>query len=158
MGIGLQRKTQIGIPWRVALSLTARDWVLRSSIIWHRENRLPEHVEDRPSRSYEYVFMLAKERRYHFDKQPLISQKIEEDMWTIAAKPRRHNGLDTAPFPDELVNRCLKIGCAPGGLVLDPFVGGGTTARVALTLGHSAIGIDLNKAFCKYAADQLRSL
>ena len=158
MGIGLQRKTQIGIPWRVALSLNSQGWVLRSSIIWHRENRLPEHVKDRPSRSYEYVFMLAKNRRYYFDKQPLISQKVEEDMWTIAAKPRSTNGLDTAPFPDELVLRCLEIGCIPGGLVLDPFVGGGTTTRVALELGHPAIGIDLNESFCEYAADQLGSL
>jgi DNA modification methylase len=158
MGIGLQRKSIIGIPWRVALGMAARGWVLRSAIIWHRENCLPEAVSDRPSRSYEYVFMLAKSRKYYFNKKPLIEQKVEEDMWTIPARPKIGNGLDTAPFPDELVRRCLQIGCPPNGLVLDPFVGSGTTARVALSMGHSAIGIDLKREFALYAAGQLRAL
>lgn len=51
LGIGLQRKSIIGIPWRVAIELSTSGWVLRSPIIWHRECRLPEHVRDRPSRS-----------------------------------------------------------------------------------------------------------
>jgi DNA modification methylase len=158
LGIGLQRKSMIGIPWRVAIELATRGWVVRSSIIWHRENCLPEAVSDRPSRSYEYVFMLAKSRRYYFNKKKLIDQKIEEDMWTIPARPRNGTGLDTAPFPDELVRRCLQIGCRPKGTVLDPFVGSGTTARVAVTMGHSAIGIDLNREFALYSSRQLRAL
>ncbi len=157
MGIGLSRKSLIGIPWRVAISLVASGWTLRSPIIWHRENRLPEPVRDRPSRSYEYVFMFSKDRYYYFNKQPLIDQKVEEDMWTIAARPKNNGRLDTAPYPDLLVRRCLEIGCKPSGLVLDPFLGGGTTIRVALELGHPAVGIDLNTNFCEYAASQLRS-
>lgn len=158
LGIGLQRKSIIGIPWRVAIEMSARGWVLRSTIIWHRENCLPEAVSDRPSRSYEYVFMFAKDRRYYFDKETLISQKIEEDMWTIPARPRSGNGLDTAPYPDELVKRCLQIGCRPKGVVLDPFVGSGTTARVALSMGHSTIGVDLKREFAVYAVRQLQAL
>jgi len=158
LGIGLSRKSLIGIPWRVAIKLATSGWVLRSSIIWHRESRLPEPVKDRPSRSYEYVFMFSRDRYYYFNKQPLIDQKVEEDMWTIAARPRNNDGLDTAPYPDLLVRRCLEIGCKPGGLVLDPFLGGGTTVRVASGLGHPAVGIDLNVDFCEYAAAQLRSL
>ncbi len=155
LGIGLQRKSIIGIPWRVAIEMSVRGWVLRSSIIWHRENCLPEAVSDRPSRSYEYVFMFAKDRRYYFNKQPLIEKKIEEDMWTIPARPRTGNGLDTAPYPEELVRRCLQIGCPPRGVVLDPFLGSGTTMRVALSLGHSAIGIDLKREFALYAVGQV---
>jgi DNA modification methylase len=155
LGIGVQRKSIIGIPWRVAIEMTTRGWVLRSPIIWHRERCLPESVADRASRSYENLFMFAKSRRYYFNKQPLIEQKVEEDMWTIAARPKASNGLDTAPYPDELVQRCLQIGCLPGGVVLDPFLGSGTTARVALAMGHHAIGIDLNREFCLYSANQL---
>jgi DNA modification methylase len=157
MDIDIQRKSVIGIPWRVAIEMTSRKWVLRSPIIWHRENCLPEHVKDRPSRSYEYVFMFAKDRRYFFDKKPLIDKKVEEDMWTITARPK-NGGLDTAPFPDELVQRCLEIGCEPGGVVLDPFLGSGTTVRVALSMGFSAIGIELNREFCLYSVDQLEAL
>ncbi|MFO1351006.1 MAG: site-specific DNA-methyltransferase [Gammaproteobacteria bacterium] len=158
LGIGLQRKSIIGIPWRVAIEMAARGWVLRSPIIWHRENCLPEAAKDRPSRSYEYVFMFVKSRQYHFDKQPLIDQKVEEDMWTIAARPKTGNGLDTAPYPDELVTRCLQIGCPSGGVVLDPFLGSGTTTRVAVSKGYPAIGIDLKREFCLYSVNQLRTL
>ncbi len=155
LGIGLQRKSLIGIPWRVALHLTSVGWVLRSSVIWHRKNRLPEFVRDRPSRSYEYVFILAKNRRYYFNKQALIDKKIEEDLWTIAAKPKSTNGLDTAPFPDELVERCLEVGCPEGGTVLDPFAGSGTTIRVALATGRSGVGIELNPEFCRHTVSSL---
>ena len=155
MGIGLQRKSLIGIPWRLATSFMESGWVLRSAIIWHRLNRLPEHVQDRPGRSYDYVFLLAQSRKYYFNKQALVDKKIEEDMWTIPAQPKPSGGLDTAPFPDELVKRCLEVGCPKNGIVLDPFVGSGTTVRVANEIEMSGLGIDLNRDFCVYAANSL---
>lgn len=156
MGIGLRRKSLIGIPWRLAISFMESGWVLRTSIIWHRINRLPEHVRDRPGRSYEYVFLLAKSRQYHFNKQALVDRKIEEDMWTIPAQPKPSGGLDTAPFPDELVRRCLEAGCPTDGIVLDPFLGSGTTIRVANEMSMSALGVDLNRDFCDYAVNSMR--
>jgi len=102
--------------------------------------------------------MFAKDRHYKFNKQPLVDQHIEQDMWTIPARPRATNGIDTAPYPDELVRRCLEIGCPAGGTVFDPFSGSGTTLRVALEMGHAAIGIDLKREFCLYSAKQLRAL
>jgi len=157
LGIGLQPKTIIGIPWRVAIEMTMRGWVLRSPIIWHRKHCLPESVKDRPRRSYEYVFMLAKNRRYYFNRS-MLEKEEEEDMWTIAARPKPTNGIYTAPFPDELVQRCLDIGCPADGVVLDPFAGGGTTLRVALQSGISATGIDLNPEFCSYMVNTLCGL
>lgn len=157
LGIGLQRKSLIGIPWRVGVALMEREWVLRSTIIWHRENCLPEPVRDRPSRSYEYILMFANDRRYFFDKRSLVDQKIDEDMWTVAARPKSSK-LKTAPFPDELVRRCLQIGCKRRGTVLDPFSGTGTTVRVALLEGFDAVGIDLNREFCEHAVRQLERL
>ena len=141
---------------RVALALAENGWVLRSAIIWHRTNGLREFVRDRPYRTYEYVFMLVRNRRYHFAKNAL-PDRIEEDMWTIPAQPRSSAGLSTAPFPDELVQRCLKIGCPAGGMVLGPFVGSGTTVRVALDTGRSGIGIDLNGTFCRHAVRMLEA-
>ena len=156
LGLGLQRKSLIGIPWRVALALAEDGWVLRSAIIWHRTKGLREFVRDRPCRTYEYVFMLARNRRYHFAKNELPNN-IEEDLWTIQAQPRSNGGLSTAPFPDELVKRCLRIGCPAGGVVLDPFVGSGTAVRVALDTGRSGIGIDLNGTFCRHAVRTLQA-
>lgn len=157
LGIGLKPKTIIGIPWRVAIEMTTRDWVLRSPIIWHREHCLPESVKDRPRRSYEYVFMFTKNRKYYFNREALENEGVE-DMWTIAARPKPTNDISTAPFPDELVQRCLDIGCSADGSVLDPFAGGGTTLRVALQSGRAAAGIDLNPSFCKYMVNTLSDL
>jgi DNA modification methylase len=157
LGIGLRPKTIIGVPWRVAIEMMRRSWVLRSPIIWYRKHALPEAVKDRPRRSYEHVFMFVRSKKYFFDREALVDSE-QEDMWTIVARPKPTNGLDTAPFPDELVARCLHLGCPPGGTVLDPFAGSGTTLRVALESGMPAVGIELNDRFCQYMRETLSKM
>ena len=158
LGIGLKRKSVIGIPWRVATAMCEKNWVLRSPIIWHRTKSLPEPVRDRPARGYEYVFLFVKDRNYFFDKSKLPSDGGAEDVWSIPARPKQNGAKQTAPFPDELVEQCLAVGCPPYGVVLDPFCGSGTTMRIALRDGHPAIGIELNETFCKYILSDLRRL
>lgn len=160
LGINLQRKSAIGIPWRVAIKMCEAKWILRSPIIWHKQKGLPEAVLDRPRRSYEMVFMFVKQRKYFFNRAPLIEQEYDEDVWTIPPKTKStgNGSLDTAPYPEELVERCLRIGCPQKGLVLDPFSGSGTTMRVAIASNHSAVGVELNAEFCEYTASNLREL
>jgi DNA modification methylase len=64
---GLKPKDLVGIPWRVAFALQADGWYLRSDIIWSKPNPMPESVTDRPTKSHEYLFLLAKSPRYFFD-------------------------------------------------------------------------------------------
>ena len=149
LGIGLQRKSTIGIPWRVAIEMCRNDWVLRSPIIWHRKSALKEPVRDRPARSYEYIFFFVKSRFYYFDKSKLPIDGAE-DLWSIPVRTKLNGAKETAPFPDELVEQCLDVGCRPGGTVLDPFSGSGTTMRVALKRGHPTVGVELSQAFCDY--------
>ena len=158
LGIGLQRKSIIGVPWRVAIKMCEQDWVLRSPIIWHRLKSLPEPVRDRPARGYEYVFLFAKSRHYFFNKAGLPDNGGSEDVWNIPARAKLNGARETAPFPDELVEQCLAVGCPPGGVVLDPFCGSGTTMRVALQEGHSAVGIELSESFCEHIREDLRGL
>ena len=158
LGIGIRPKSVIGLPWRVALEMCQRKWVLRSAVIWHRKHALTESVRDRPRRSYENIFMFAKGRNYFFNREALRDVEVEEDVWTISARPKATNGIDTAPFPDELVERCLDLGCPARGNVLDPFAGSGTTIRVAVKTGRPATGVDLHPDFCNYMLDQLRCL
>ena len=68
-GEGLKPKDLVGIPWRVALALQGAGWWLRSDIIWHKTNPMPESVRDRPTKSHEYLFLLAKSSRYYFDQE-----------------------------------------------------------------------------------------
>lgn len=74
---GLKPKDLIGIPWRVAFALQADGWWLRSSIIWHKPNPMPESVTDRPTSAHEHIFLLAKGERYFYDgeaiKDPAVS-------------------------------------------------------------------------------------
>jgi len=64
---GLKAKDLVGIPWRVAFALQADGWYLRSDIIWAKPNAMPESVRDRPTKSHEHVFLLAKQARYFYD-------------------------------------------------------------------------------------------
>jgi len=64
---GLKTKNLVGIPWRVGFALQADGWWLRSDIIWHKPNPMPESVTDRPTRSHEYIFLLSKSAKYYYD-------------------------------------------------------------------------------------------
>ena len=68
---GLPAKSLIGIPWRVAFALQDDGWILRSDIIWHKPNSMPESVADRPTKSHEYLFLLTKRGRYYYDAQAI---------------------------------------------------------------------------------------
>ena len=63
----IKPKDMIGIPWMLAFSLRESGWYLRSDIVWHKTNCLPESVKDRPGKSYEHIFLLAKSPKYYFD-------------------------------------------------------------------------------------------
>src|SRR5690606_23836139 len=64
---GLKPKDLIGIPWMVAFALRADGWYLRQDIIWSKPNPMPESVRDRCTKAHEYIFMLSKGPRYHYD-------------------------------------------------------------------------------------------
>jgi DNA modification methylase len=64
---GLKQKDLAGIPWRVAFALRDNGWYLRSDIIWHKPNVMPESVRDRPTKSHEYLFLFAKSDQYFYD-------------------------------------------------------------------------------------------
>ncbi|MDQ3254951.1 MAG: site-specific DNA-methyltransferase [Acidobacteriota bacterium] len=155
-GLGVPRKTAIGIPWRVAIEMIARGWTLRSPIVWRREANIPEPTaKDRPWRTYEMVFMFSKTPRYFFSREQLNN---EEDIWTISDRPKNTKGIHAAAFPEQLVKKCLDVGCREGGSVLDPFAGSGTTLRVALRSDRPAIGIDLNESYCDHMVRELNKL
>lgn len=81
-GSGLKQKDLIGIPWRVAFALQDAGWYLRSDIVWHKPNPMPESVTDRPTRSHEYIFLLSKSPKYYYDaaaiREPASSSLIKQ--------------------------------------------------------------------------------
>jgi DNA modification methylase len=72
----LKPKDLIGIPWRVAFALQADGWYLRQDIIWSKPNPMPESVQDRCTKAHEYVFLLSKSPRYHYDADAIAEPAI----------------------------------------------------------------------------------
>lgn len=149
----LKNKDLIGIPWRIAIALQADGWFLRQDIIWHKPNHMPESVTDRCVRSYEHIFLLSKSARYRFDRSALPRRC--PDMWAINTSTFR--GGHYATMPVEVAERCIRagVGADKTGVVLDPFLGSGTTAVAAKRCGCEWIGIELSKRFVAIAEQRI---
>lgn len=104
--IGLKPKDLVGIPWRVAFALQADGWYLRSDIIWHKPNPMPESVTDRPTKSHEYIFLLAKSQKYYFDNES-VGSPIQED--TAERYKSGWNGDGMRGFPSGPQNHIKKF-------------------------------------------------
>ena len=143
---GLKEKDLIGIPWMLAFALRADGWYLRQDIIWHKPNPMPESVRDRCTKSHEYIFLLSKNQNYYFDvdviKEPT---RRKRSVWNINKKP--YKGSHFAVFPPELITPCILAGSEKNDIVLDPFMGSGTTAMVARDLGRHYIGCELHEEY-----------
>lgn len=71
---GLKAKDLVGQPWRLAFALQDAGWWLRQDIIWHKPNPMPESIKDRCTKAHEYIFLLSKSERYHFDYRAIVEQ------------------------------------------------------------------------------------
>ncbi len=76
---GLKPKDLVGIPWRVAFALQQDGWYLRQDIIWHKPVPMPESVQDRCTKSHEYIFLLTKSAKYFYDADAIGEQTITQD-------------------------------------------------------------------------------
>ena len=95
------------------------------------------------------------ERQGH--KEKLIEQgRIKRTVWTINTKPFKEAHF--AVFPEALVETPIKAGCPEGGVVLDPFSGAGTVAKVATELNRNFIGFELNPEYCEIARRRLKHI
>jgi len=156
---GLKPKDLIGVPWRVAFALQEDGWYLRTDIVWHKPNGLPESVKDRPSRCHEYVFMFSKSERYFYNyegvKVPAVngSRKAMRSVWPINTEPLKEAHFAT--FPTELVRRCVLAGAKDDSVVLDPFFGAGTVGVVCKELNREFIGIELKPEYVEIAEKRL---
>jgi len=108
--IGLKPKDLCGIPWRVAFALQANGWYLRQDIIWHKPNPMPESVTDRCTKSHEYIFLLAKNKKYYFDNEAIKEVAAGYD----GRKDTKMKGSDKYKNGEYLVagnaNSCSKKG------------------------------------------------
>jgi DNA modification methylase len=144
---------------------------------------MPESVSDRPTRAHETIFLFALKPGYFFDQEavsvpytkdgrkkttvqqgPHSIQHRNGERWPGEGRNIRSvwelkatNQADEhyASYSLELPRLCITAGCPPGGVVFDPFLGTGTTARVALDLGRRSLGSELSEKYARMAVDRL---
>lgn len=152
---GLKPKDLIGVPWRLAFALQEAGWYLRADVIWHKPNCQPESVKDRPTRAHEYLFLLSKSERYKYDPNAVRgpNDRNLRTVWDVKTKPYR--GAHFATFPVDLIEPSVHLTTSPGDLVLDPFLGSGTTGLVALGEGRRFVGIELNPDYIAIAESRI---
>lgn len=93
----LEDKQLAGIPWRVAFALQYNGWILRSDIIWHKPNAMPESVLDRPTRAHEYIFLFSKNPVYYYNSAAVLEPYEEyEERYRVSLeeKYRQENGAN----------------------------------------------------------------
>ena len=154
-------KCLLQIPSRFAIEMTNRGWILRNELIWHKPNVMPSSVKDRFSVDYEKLLFFSKSKKYYFEqqKEPMKTTDINPLMrnmrcvWNINTQPFK--GHHFATFPEKLVETPIKAGTKKGGIVLDIFMGSGTTGVVAKKLGRNYIGIELNEKYVEMAEKRI---
>jgi DNA modification methylase len=149
---GYKEKDLIGIPWMLAFALRKDGWYLRQDIIWSKPNPMPESVRDRCTKSHEYIFLLSKSQNYYFDvdsiKEPTVDKKgmkRKKSVWEVKTKP--YKGAHFAVYPTELIVSPILAGSEEGDIILDPFMGSGTTAAVAKSLDRHYLGCELHEEY-----------
>ena len=88
---GLKAKDLIGIPWAVAFALRADGWYLRSDIIWHKPNPMPESVRDRPTSAHEHIFLVSKSKSDYYDAEAIREPASEQGRLIKASGPDAKN-------------------------------------------------------------------
>ena len=151
---GYKEKDLIGIPWMLAFALRKDGWYLRQDIIWNKPNPMPESVRDRCTKSHEYLFLLSKNQNYYFDvdviKEPT---RRKRSVWNVQTKP--YKDAHFAVYPPELIEPCILASSQQNDIILDPFMGSGTTAAVAKSLGRYYIGCELHEDYGKLIENRI---
>lgn len=143
-----RHKCMMLVPFRFAMGCCERGWILRSIIIWDKGMQFEGGVRDRPHHSWEPIFMFVKQARGYYGKFGQMPDVIH-------CRPGGDYPGHSAPYPEDLIEPLIRGGCPPGGVVLDPFAGSGTTLVVAERLQRKAIGVEINPEYCELIEKRL---
>ena len=166
VGTILQNGDHFPAPMDITARLTASGWLFHQDIVWNKVTggvkRAGSYIQ-RPRAGYfypnimtEYILIFRKPGKRRYDSEPALpvdevfKHDIANTIWHIAPVPP--NAIEhPCPFPEELVRRLVRLYSHEGDLVLDPFLGSGQTAKVAVQQGRLAIGYEIEPAYIKTA-------
>jgi DNA modification methylase len=109
---GLKPKDLTMIPYRFALAAQAEGWWVRSDIVWEKTNSMPESVDDRPTKSHEYIYILTKSRRYFYDADAIrepLKPKTLTTFGTMRNPGTRDPLIKSASLSETMLERKPKL-------------------------------------------------
>ena len=130
-------------------------WII-NDIIWFKPNAAPLMQRNRFAPSTELIWLASKSKKYYFDydkARELNEGKQMRNLWIINAQ--RHKTAHPTEKPEELLERIILIGSKEGDLILDPFMGSGTTGVAAKNLKRNFVGIEIDNDYFKIAEERI---
>lgn len=146
----LQYGNLLMLPNRIVMALCDAGNFYRGEVIWSKRKAMPEGRCRRPHRKHECIYVIAKSEQHTFRVSPPVPS-----VWDI--KPDMNKTPHTSTFPIDLPTKCIEASGVARGVVLDPFMGSGTTALAATLLGFDYIGFELNEANVQAANDRIQA-
>ena len=132
-------------------------WII-NDIIWFKRNASPLLSKNRLAPSTELIWLASKTKKYFFDYETaklINGGKQMRNLWEINAQ--RHKTSHPTEKPETLLERVILLGSKRGDIILDPFMGSGTTGVVAKKLKRNFIGIELNNEYFEIAKARINS-
>ncbi|MFI5141951.1 MAG: DNA-methyltransferase [Bacteroidia bacterium] len=147
----LQYGNLLALPYRIVIGLCDKGALYRGEIIWVKGKAMPEGRCRRPHRKHESIYLFSKSEDHFFTTTPPVSS-----VWNL--KGGMNSTQHTSTFPEDLPYNCILASGIETGLVLDPFMGSGTTGIVANKLGFDFLGFELNKVNAELANNRILSV
>lgn len=147
----LQYGNLLMLPNRVVMALCDAGNLYRGEVIWAKTKAMPEGRCRRPHRKHEGIYVIAKSERHLFRVSPPVPS-----VWDI--RPDMNRTPHTSTFPVDLPRKCIEASGAAQGVVLDPFMGSGTTGVAARQLGFDYIGFELSALNVEIANKRIRDI
>ena len=164
----LEDGEQTLIPSRIAERASRIGYLVKSMVTWVKPSTTPEPQNSRVSRTTEQIIHLALQRTPKFNKSAYLQLPSHlggrsssesarlSDAWILNTSVG--SGGHGAQFPLSLPGRCISISSAEGDLILDPFIGSGTTAVVAKELGRNWIGFDTSPKYAEITESRVAAV
>jgi len=132
-------------------------WII-NDIIWFKRNAAPLLSKNRLAPSTELIWLASKTKKYFFNydlAKEINGGKQMRNLWEINAK--RHLTSHPTEKPETLLERIILLGSKEGDIVLDPFMGSGTTGVVAKRLNRKFIGSEINNEYFEIAQNRINN-
>lgn len=135
-------------------------FTILNEILWHKSDATPNISCSRFVADHENFIWARKGKKHTFNYKLMKEENNGKQMRSIWTRGKTAGGKKIHPTqkPEWLLNRVVSATSNPGDVVLDPFIGSGTTAVVAKQLGRKYIGFEINKDYFDKAIARVRNI